>query len=137
MHLPKRCSTSLFVDPESGTGCVFSLSLAFVMIDIVPYNVATGNGARLKSLLANARRPAMRGRADALRLEEAILAEFAARRLVRLMQEGGPWWEPHDPDFPHFHAYADAQGKDRVATTLKRTTHKAMTRRSIRWRSCA
>lgn len=82
------------------------------MIDIVPYNVATGNGAQLKSLLANARRPAMCGRADAL-------------RLVRLMQEGGLWWEPHDPDFPHFHAYADAQGKDRLATTLKRTTHKA------------
>lgn len=95
------------------------------MIETLLKDVPSMPVARLKSLLANARRPAMRGRADALRLEEAILAEFAARRLARLMQEGGLWWEPHDPDFPQFHAYADAHGKDRVATILKRTTHKA------------
>lgn len=80
--------------------------------------------ARLQVLLANTRRPAMRGRADASQLEAAILAELASRRLARLKREGGLWWEPHDPDFPQFHGYADAEGQERVATILKRTTHK-------------
>lgn len=80
--------------------------------------------AQLQVLLTNARRPAQRGRPGAVRLEEAILAEAARRRLARLMPEGGLWWEPHDAGLPQFHGYADAQAARRVATILKRTTHK-------------
>lgn len=80
--------------------------------------------AKLKLRLENARRPAMRGREDAARLEAAILAELAGRRRARLKPEGGLWWEPHDADFPHFHGYADAEGTRAVATILKRSPHK-------------
>ncbi len=79
--------------------------------------------AQLEALLANTRRPAQRGRPEAARLEAAVLAEGARRRLARLKPEGGLWWEPHDAGFPQFHGYADAEATLRVATILKRTTH--------------
>lgn len=78
--------------------------------------------AQLQVLLENARRPAQRG-PEAARLEAAILAECARRRLARLKPEGGLWWEPF-AGFPQIHGYADASASRRVATILKRTTHK-------------
>ncbi|MDZ4312067.1 MAG: hypothetical protein U1A24_16085 [Cypionkella sp.] len=81
--------------------------------------------AALKGLLENTGRPEMRGRDDAARLRTGIEAEFVRRRVARIKREGDLWWESHDADFPQCHGYADAEATRRVATILKRTTHKA------------
>lgn len=81
--------------------------------------------AALKSLLGNTGRPAMRGRGDAARMRAGIEVEFARRRVSRIRRDGDLWWEPHDADFPQCHGYADAEATRRVATILKRTTHKS------------
>jgi len=99
------------------------------MIDKLLADLPQKTDAQLEVLLANARRPAQRGRPEALRLEEAILAENSRRKLARLTQVGGLWWELHDVDFPQFHGYADADASQRVATILKRTTHKGHDKR--------
>lgn len=95
-----------------------------MMIEKLIAELPQKTDAQLEALLANARRPAQRGRPEAAQLEAAILAEGARRRLARLKPEGGLWWEPHDAGFPQFHGHADAEGTRRVATILKRTTHK-------------
>lgn len=94
------------------------------MIDKLLADLPQKTDAQLEVLLANARRPAQRGRPEAFRLEAAILAENSRRKLARLAQIGGLWWEPHDAGFPQFHGYADAGASRCVATILKRTTHK-------------
>ena len=81
--------------------------------------------AALKRLLGNVGRSAVRGQPDAALLRAGIGAEFARRRVARIRREGDLWWEPHDADFPQCHGYADPEGTRRVATILKRTTHKA------------
>ncbi len=81
--------------------------------------------AALKGLLENTGRPEMRGRDDAERLRAGIEVEFARCRVSRIRREGALSWEPHDEGFPQCHGYADAEATRRVATILKRTTHKA------------
>ena len=94
------------------------------MIDKLLADLPQKTDAQLEVLLTNAQRPSQRGRPEALRLEAAILAENSRRKLARLTQVGGLWWEPHDAGFPQFHGYADADASRRIATILKRTTHK-------------